>query len=210
MNTEPFQPHLPKSTFEKLRIPLSIGAALIWAAFLLLTQTRGFESAAYKFLKLAGFFLIFVAVIGRLWCTLYIGGRKDRELCPVGPYSLCRNPLYLFSFVGTVGVCLAAQNLTLTIVTAVVFLGFYRSIIIREEERLKPIFGSDYLAYVARVPRFLPRWHVPETEITVQVNIRSFTNTLKDASWFLMAIIAIELIEDLRTSGVLVGWILSY
>src|SRR5262245_36841884 len=42
--------------------------------------------------------LTFAAGAGaRFWATLYIGGRKERELVTDGPYSLCRHPLYLGS-----------------------------------------------------------------------------------------------------------------
>ena len=34
----------------------------------------------------------------RLWATLYVGGRKGRVVVCEGPYSLCRNPLYLGTF----------------------------------------------------------------------------------------------------------------
>jgi protein-S-isoprenylcysteine O-methyltransferase Ste14 len=34
----------------------------------------------------------------RLWSTLYIGGRKRVVLVSDGPYSLCRNPLYVGTF----------------------------------------------------------------------------------------------------------------
>lgn len=201
---------LSKSGFERLRIPLSIGVVTVWTAFLLTTQARGFETVGYDLLEQAGFFLIFVAVLGRLWCTLYIGGRKNRELCRSGPYSLCRNPLYFFSFSGVVGVGLAAQNVILTAITALIFLAYYRVIIGKEEVRLQSMFGASFADYVAQVPRFWPRWQVPETESVVEVNVHTFVRTLKDAAWFLLAIIAIEIIEDLRTRGTLVGWILPY
>jgi hypothetical protein len=32
-----------------------------------------------------------VASLGRMWCSLYIAGSKDKELITNGPYSLCRN-----------------------------------------------------------------------------------------------------------------------
>ena len=41
----------------------------------------------------AGILLILTAIVGRAWCSLYIGGRKKSELVQEGPYSLCRNPL---------------------------------------------------------------------------------------------------------------------
>ena len=46
------------------------------------------------------------ACAGRLWCSVYIAGKKNRELVKVGPYSVCRNPLYFFSLVGAIGAAL--------------------------------------------------------------------------------------------------------
>ena len=60
-------------------------------------------------IKLIGYALIGVGAVGRMWCGVYIAGRKNKELCQDGPYSLCRNPLYVFSFIGTVGVALGAR-----------------------------------------------------------------------------------------------------
>jgi len=45
----------------------------------------------------AGTLLAGVAVTGRAWSLMYISGKKNASLVTVGPYSLCRNPLYFFS-----------------------------------------------------------------------------------------------------------------
>jgi protein-S-isoprenylcysteine O-methyltransferase Ste14 len=37
-----------------------------------------------------GVVLVGIASIGRLWCTLYIAGRKAETLVTEGPYSICR------------------------------------------------------------------------------------------------------------------------
>lgn len=197
-----------KSQFERWRIRATFLVAPLWAAILLATQAEGFETYIYELIELSGFFLIFVAVLGRLWCTLYIGGRKDAVLCQSGPYSMCRNPLYLFSFIGVIGVCLAAQNPMLTLITAAIFLAYYLIVIRKEEERLESIFGAAFTDYRRRVPSFLPRLRGLESEEMVEVKVRVFTRALGDVMWFLMAIIFIEVIEDLRTGGFLTGWIL--
>ena len=41
--------------------------------------------------------MILICILGRTWATLYIGGQKQRELVTKGPYSVVRNPLYLFT-----------------------------------------------------------------------------------------------------------------
>jgi len=57
----------------------------------------------------AGILLAGVGALGRLWCSLYIGGRKTHELVSAGPYGWCRNPLYLFSLIGALGVGLSTR-----------------------------------------------------------------------------------------------------
>lgn len=195
-----------KSPIERKRTFITWLLAPVWLAILIATQPEGFETLPYSFVEFLGFFLVFAAVLGRLWCTLYIGGRKDLDLCQSGPYSLSRNPLYFFSFLGLIGVCLAAQNIFLMIVSTGVFLLYYRPVIIKEEKRLIGLFGSDYLLYMAKVPRFFPRLDLPESEDTVVVHSRAFVRSLTDVSWFLVAIVGIEVIEELRQAAVISGW----
>ncbi len=199
-----------KSPIERKRTLVTWLLAPAWLAMLVATQPEGFETLGYSLVEFSGFFLVFAAVLGRLWCTLYIGGRKDLDLCQSGPYSLCRNPLYFFSFLGLVGVCLAAQNIVLMAISAIVFLIYYRPVIINEERRLLSLFGSDYLLYMARVPRFFPRLELPESEDTVVVHPRAFVRSLTEVAWFLAAIVGIEVLEELRQAAVISGWQLPF
>src|SRR5262245_44567857 len=45
-----------------------------------------------------GWTLFLLGAATRWWATLYIGGTKNKVLATMGPYSLCRNPLYLGTF----------------------------------------------------------------------------------------------------------------
>ena len=58
----------------------------------------------YALIEKAGLALIVICILGRTWCTLYIGGRKKRELINKGPYSVVRNPLYFFTTIGAAGI----------------------------------------------------------------------------------------------------------
>lgn len=195
-----------KTLIERNRTLLTWIIFPVWLAILIATQPQGFETLAYSLIEFLGFFLVFGAVLGRLWCTLYIGGQKDKKLCQSGPYSLTRNPLYLFSFLGLIGVCLAAQNIVLMIISAGVFLLYYRTVIMNEEKRLIALFGTDYILYLAKVPRFFPRFDVPESEDVVVVHPRAFVRSLTEVAWFLAAIVGIEVIEELRQAAVISGW----
>lgn len=183
---------------ERLRKPVSFLMAAIFLVLLVITKPANFGSLLYEILEQAGFVLVFVAVLGRIWCTLYIAGRKNRELCTVGPYELCRNPLYLFSLIGLVGICLAAANILLAIVAATAYLLYYQGVIRGEERRLAAIFEADFDRYVASTPRFWPRWRIPCSCAILQVDSRIFTRSLAEVIWFLLAITFIEVVEILK------------
>jgi protein-S-isoprenylcysteine O-methyltransferase Ste14 len=44
-----------------------------------------------------GYALVIVCVVGRIWCSAYVGGYKNTKLIDTGPFSIVRNPLYVFS-----------------------------------------------------------------------------------------------------------------
>lgn len=202
--------HLPKSPFERWRTKLTALFFPFWLIGLISTRSEGFETVTYKVVEYVGFTAVGIAVIGRIWCSLYISGRKDHALCIVGPYSLSRNPLYFFSFVGVLGVCCAAQNLTLAVISGVIFTAYYHLIISKEEKRLSFMFGVDFDRYVRTVPRFFPRLAAPTINQKIEVNVRAFSRSLTEVFWFLVAFIVLEIIEDLRRNGFIESWVLSY
>jgi len=73
----------------KRAIGLALAAALAVLPFLR-SQPAG---SLHEAVEGAGLALIAAAIVGRAWCTLYIGGRKLHELVTAGPYSISRNPL---------------------------------------------------------------------------------------------------------------------
>lgn len=150
-----------------------------------------------------GLALIIIAIVGRGWCSLYIGGRKKAEIVDRGPYSITRNPLYVFSFIGAFGIGAQTGSLVIGAVFAIAtFLVFLRTVG-REEAWLAEHFGAPYAAYCARTPRFWPnpaRWRDAE-ELTIRPAF--FLRTLRDGLTFLAAIPVMEGIEHLQSAGLI-------
>jgi protein-S-isoprenylcysteine O-methyltransferase Ste14 len=139
-------------------------------------------------LFLAGLHLGAIAALGRLWCSLYIAGHKDATLIQQGPYSLCRNPLYFFSFLGAIGVGMATGTFTVPVLLAVSFLLYYPSVIGKEEAKLREMFPGQFDDYCARVPRFFPkRLNFVEPDSCV-VNPVTFRKHIMSALWFVWII----------------------
>ncbi len=180
------------------------GAAL--AVFLLFGASawEGVSPVVEESLMLAACVLAGVGALGRVWCSLYLKGRKDSELVREGPYALCRNPLYFFSFVGAAGTALATETMLIPAIVCALFAAYYPTIILAEQRRLEVIFGDKYLDYKREVPAVIPRiFSRPSQPQTYVVNPRRFTSRVVDAVWFIWVIGLLEFAEGLHESGVL-------
>ena len=62
------------------------------------------DELMHEYIETLGLALVTVGIGGGLWATLYIGGRKSAVVVSTGPYSITRNPLYLFSSIAAAGV----------------------------------------------------------------------------------------------------------
>ena len=82
---------------------------------------------------------------------------KSRELTQDGPYALCRNPLYLGSFLMMVGFCLLLQDLpSLFFVLGPLTILYWLQVHF-EEKRLLFLFPDDWPSYSENVPRLIPQ-----------------------------------------------------
>jgi protein-S-isoprenylcysteine O-methyltransferase Ste14 len=150
-----------------------------------------------------GIVCIVFAIVGRTWCSLYIGGRKTRTLVVDGPYSVSRNPLYVFSIIGAAGVGAQFGSTLLAVVAgALAWLVFFL-VVLKEEEALTAAFGETYRRYAERVPRFLPRWRLWRDVEVLEIRPRAVLLTFVDACVFLVAIPIAEGFEFLHDIGVL-------
>jgi protein-S-isoprenylcysteine O-methyltransferase Ste14 len=158
----------------------------------------------------AGCLLVSLATVGRLWCAQYIAGRKNASLIVEGPYSVTRNPLYFFSFLGGTGVGLCTESITLATVIVLLFTAIYPVTIQNEERKLSAIFGASYEDYVSKVPRFFPKWSLFREPAEYSVNTRVFRREIIDAMYFVWVVGVFEFIEALIEVGFIGTFITIY
>ena len=100
---------------------------------------------------------VLIAVPGILLRALASGHvKKNEELTTAGPYAYTRNPLYLGSLIIALGFAIAARNLWVLFIMAVMFFAIYLPVIRSEEEFLRRAF-AEFAAYAKNVPRLFPR-----------------------------------------------------
>jgi len=75
-----------------------------------------------------------------------------------GPYRVVRNPMYVAVVALVSGEAVIYQHVLILAYALVLWLGFNAFVCLNEEPRLQKRFGASYEAYVARVPRWIPRF----------------------------------------------------
>lgn len=161
------------------------------------------DTVVHETVEMLGVLLIFLGIVGRLWATLYIGGRKSREVVTGGPYSVTRNPLYLFSSLAAAGVGAQMGSVVVMVLFALACALAFHVVILREERYLTGVLGADYRAYLARVPRFWPDPSLYEEGDTGRFEPRLLLSTLRDGLVFLVAMPVFELIDAAQENGIL-------
>jgi len=196
--------HLLKARIKHTRI-----AAFIGLPFLLTSQPLWGTAALYAWVW-AGFLLIVVCVLGRAYASAFVGGRKNATLIDEGPFSVVRNPLYVFSFLGVLGVGLAAGSLIWAAILGALFALYYPAVVAKEEAYLRTLFGPAYDDYCRRVPRWWPafgQWRAPES---VPLNPIFLFRTMRDGAWFFVAPPAFAAIRLLQGAGLWPVWLSVY
>lgn len=146
--------------------------------------------------------LIAFACLGRIWCSVFIAGRKDSTIVTDGPYALCRHPLYVLSFVGGLGLALATGSITIIVITAIVLALLFAGAARREERWLAAHHGEAYATYARSTARWWPassRWSLPETLV---VHPAVLWKAFVDAGAFFLLYALLLIAQALRTSGI--------
>jgi len=180
---------------------LRVGSVLL-VAVILLTHPL-LVGRVHEFLEMIGATLAVVCIAGRLWSSLYIGSRKNRELVTTGPYSMTRNPLYFCSTLGAVGIGLMFGSVTAALVLGFVTCGILIATANKESEHLRAIFGADYDLYVRRTPLFWPKPSLYRDTQEVTFSPKALKRTFLDGMLFVLVFPAIEVIEHLQSNGLM-------
>jgi len=165
------------------------------------------ETGLRQGIELMGSAFIILCVAGRCWASLYIGGRKNRELITDGPYKYTRNPLYFFSSLGLAGIGLTFGSLAIAVIYFLFGYLVFAYVSARESIALDGIFGDAYGEYCHKVPAFFPRLRRSAGDVAHQLPVTFNPVVLKrtaiDSSCFLLAIPGSELIESLQFAKLL-------
>ena len=180
-----------------------VAAAAIGIGALISMQPASPEGGYWhEAVERVGLVLILVGIIGRTWCAMYIGGNKLNRLVTEGPYSLTRNPLYVFSAIAAFGLGAQLGSIVFALICATATLVIFALVISHEERALAERFPGEFARYKARVPRLAPDFRGWQDAETLTVRPALVHRTFWDAMLFLLAVPGLKALEGLRDASV--------
>ena len=190
--------------FQKLRrLVLAIVLGLVFIGLLYTSSSWG-NGDVHDLIESFGVGLIAIGIIGRMWCTLYIGGRKSTEIVTQGPYSVTRNPLYVFSSIAAAGLGAQTGSMAIAFLFMAGCAAAFYVVILKEENFLQQEFGAPYELYKLKTPRFFPDPAKFSDLSELNVVPRKIYSTFFDGLVFFIAMPVLEYVEFLQETGVLV------
>lgn len=185
----------------RLRATLAGYGALLAATALATPRPLG--AAASAVIDALALACVVLAVLGRLWCSVFIAGRKDAELVVDGPYALCRHPLYSLSFLAGAGLGLATHSLLLAGLTLLGLAVLLTRASIKEDAFLADRHGDAFRRYATATPRFLPRALRHALPATREVLPSVLWKAFVDGAAFLLLYILLVALRGLGEAGTL-------
>jgi len=109
------------------------------------------------FLSLSGILMLVLThrALGIHWSTT-LQFKESHSLIATGPYSLIRHPMYISLSIIFVGLAIVSSFWPLWILTLLMIIFFFR-IVKREEDMMIDEFGDEYVSYIEKTGRYLPR-----------------------------------------------------
>jgi len=169
------------------RILISRFFSVLFLFFLFTSSTPWLSNQSYFFsFIILGFIFIWISVVGRIWASIYLSGYKDNQIINEGPFSLVRNPLYIFSLAGLIGIGLTTASLILLGAMLVVYILIYHHTINSEEFFLNKKFGDEYNNYRLKTNKLLPskKNYLEPSEYTIKTKF--VMNSVVDSMWFVV------------------------
>ncbi len=184
-----------------------IFAIIVVALVLFCKPMIGYRSFWYQAMVWIGYAMVLVGAFGRVYCSVFIGGRKNDGIVRNGPFSVVRNPLYVFSFIALVGCGLQSGMFSVVILLVAAFALYYPQVVKKEEAFLSHKFGEEYEAYKREVPRWEPdmsKWQVPEV---VESKPEFVLKTIGDALVFFVPLPCFMILHMLQTQHIFPIWL---
>lgn len=189
---------------KKIRTKFSrLVAILVIIAFIFGSQIYSLSNIQTTIVDIIALLLVTIGTLGRVWCAFYISGFKNKKVVTDGPYSVSRNPLYLYSLIGAIGIGLVSHSLAVLLFIILAFAIYYPFVIVGEERKLAAILGQDYQNYVKRVPRFFPNFKLFTQPKEYTVKPKVFYRDLRDVTMFIVTYCLIVLINVLKANEVI-------
>lgn len=184
----------------------------IFAAFalilLLISQPRPWNNEWLRTLMMmSGYALVILGAFGRVYASAFIGGKKNDVVVRDGPFSVVRNPLYVFSFIALLGIGLESQMFVATALLAGAFMLYYPNVVAKEEAFLKHKFGEPYELYLKEVPRWWPKFKLYSEPEQFYCMPRFIRKTAMDAAIFFLPLPCFNIIFILQSYGWLPVWL---
>lgn len=191
-------------TIRKKRL-IFLRASGILVLLLLLFTGHSFSKGGIidTLFEISGLILISICSFGRLWSLVYISGYKSNTLITEGPYSMVRNPLYFFTFLGAIGTGLASENLLVIAIIIIFYLLYYPLTILAEERKLADRFGQTFAEYRKQVPMFIPKFSLYRSPETYNITSGKLLHNFFESLAILWVFIFLQLIEFLHNTGIL-------
>ncbi|MFW6147201.1 MAG: methyltransferase family protein [Thermodesulfobacteriota bacterium] len=183
--------------FEKCRKTVMWIVGIMLFILVLFSEPPDKHSPFYTAAEMIGYALITIGILGRIWSAVYLAGYKNRELIQDGPFSICRNPSYVFAFIGLIGILIGLHSLIVLIVAPVYWV-YYYFIVRSEEKRLSRLFMDQFSVYCSKVPRFLPNPRNYRSREALEVNSYLVLRAIIRAGFFMWVFLLLQLLDHLK------------
>ena len=151
-------PGLPLPPPILLLIALVVAIALEWVPLQFLASPVGFNpQVVIGALLVAGSLLLVASAVRtfRREGTNVVPTRPALKIVTSGPYRFTRNPMYLSMVLFMLGISLVFSLEWGVILTPILWIGYDRLIVAKEEAYLSTKFGADYQALLQKTRRWL-------------------------------------------------------